>query len=98
MKVNKQILASVLLVLFGIVLVADLHILSHDDATNSDDIDCSICDFTSENHTDDFIPTDIVIGYEHVNIPADVVRTNYLNRYFATSVTYSFLNKAPPVA
>ena len=94
MKLNKQILSWVLLVLFGIMSVADLHVLSHDDA----DVDCNICDFTLEKHTDDFIPADITIGYEHVNIPADIVRTTYVNSYFGVSITFSFLNKAPPVA
>ncbi len=97
MKLNRQILASALLMLFGIVLVADLHILGHDDA-DANDTECSICDFTSEHNNDDFTPSEIIGSYDVVQIPADVVRTTYVDRYFKVSIAYSFLNKAPPVA
>ncbi|WP_103069181.1 hypothetical protein [Aquimarina sediminis] len=93
MKFNRQILASIFLVLFGIILLADLHIVGHD----ADDIDCSLCKFTSD-HNDDFTSEDIVVTPVVVQVPADIVRTTYVNRYFGSSTSYTFLNKAPPVA
>jgi hypothetical protein len=94
MKFNRQILASIFLVLFGIIQLADLHIVSHD----AEDIDCSLCKFTTDHHTDDFTASSIVTTPNVVQVPADIVRTTYLNQYFGSSITYSFLNKAPPTA
>lgn len=94
MKFNKQILASVFLVLFGILQLADLHIVGHD----ADDIDCSLCKFTSDHHNDDFTSVDTISIPEIIQIPADAVRTAYKSRYFGSTNAYSFLNKAPPTA
>jgi hypothetical protein len=94
MKFNRQILASVFLVLFGIIQLADLHIVGHD----ANDTDCSLCKFTSDHHNDDFASADTVTIPEVVHIPADIVRATYVNQYFGSSVAYTFLNKAPPVA
>ncbi|WP_108867756.1 hypothetical protein [Aquimarina aquimarini] len=93
MKVNRQILASIFLVLFGIIQLADLHVVGHDD---DDDVECSICKFTLDHHNDGVIPVDSVKISEIITVPADIVRTTYVNRYFGSSVTHSFLNKAPP--
>ncbi len=93
MKFNRQILASVFLILFGIIQIADLHIVGHD----ANDTDCTLCKFTSDHHNDNFIPADIVTVPEAVYVPADIVRATYVNRYFDSSAAYNFLNKAPPV-
>jgi hypothetical protein len=95
MKFNRQILASVFLVLFSIIQLADLHIVGHDTAN---DIDCSICKFTSDHHNDDFAFLDTVTIPEAVHVPTDIIRVTYANRYFDSSAAYNFLNKAPPVA
>ncbi|MBG6133174.1 hypothetical protein IWQ47_004492 [Aquimarina sp. EL_43] len=94
MKFNRQILASIFLVLFGIIQLADLHIVGHD----ADDIDCSLCKFTSDHHNDNFTSADTVTVPEAVHVPADIVRATYVNRYFDSSAAYNFLNKAPPAA
>lgn len=94
---NKQILASVLLMLLGVILVGDLHFLGHDDDASANDTDCSICDFTSEHHTDDFIPADTISNSDVVQIPTNIVQITYVNKYLDIAVPHSFLNKAPPV-
>ncbi len=94
MKSNRHIIASILLVLFSFMQLADLHVLDHD----ANDVDCNICQLASENHSDDYIGVDIVETPCVITIPADVVRATYEQRYFYSSVNYSFLNKAPPAA
>ncbi|WP_062053670.1 hypothetical protein [Aquimarina longa] len=94
MKLNRQILASIFLIFFGIIQLADIHIVGHD----TDDEDCSLCEFTLNHHNDDFTPVDTLTISKVIQIPIDVVRTTYIKQYFGSSVTYSFLNKAPPTA
>lgn len=94
MKINRQILASIFLILFGVIQLADLHIVSHD----TDDVDCSLCKFTSDNHNANFTSPDTITVSDIILVPADVVRITYENRYFGSRIAHSFLNKAPPVA
>ncbi len=94
MKSGRNIIASILLVLFSFMQLADLHVLDHD----TNDVDCSICQLALENHSDGYTSVDIVETPCVITIPADVVRSNYEQRYFDTSISYSFLNKAPPTA
>ena len=96
MKFNRQILASTFLILFGIIQLADLHVVGHDDADA--DVDCSLCKFTSDNNNTNFTPTDTVTISDIVHIPSDVVRITYINRYFGSTLTRTLSNKAPPVA
>lgn len=94
MKSSRPIIASIFLVLFSFIQLADLHVLDHD----ANDLDCKICQLTSENQNDGYVGAVIVEAPCIIIIPADVVRSNYEQRYFDSSVTYSLHNKAPPVA
>ncbi|AXT61975.1 hypothetical protein D1816_16965 [Aquimarina sp. AD10] len=94
MKSSRHIIASIFLMIFSFIQLADLHVLDHD----ANDVDCTICQFASQDHNDDFISAEIVMLPDAVIIPADVVRSTYENRYFKTNKNHSFLNKAPPVA
>ncbi|GGX07135.1 hypothetical protein [Aquimarina muelleri] len=94
MKFNRQILASIFLILFGIIQLADLHIVSHDD----NDVDCSLCKFTLDNHNTNFTSPDTITVSDVILVPTDVVRITYVNQYFGSGSTHTFLNKAPPVA
>lgn len=94
MKSNRHIIASILLVMFSFIQLADLHVFDHD----SDDVDCKICLLASENQNDGYIGVEILKAPCVIAIPTNVVRTTYEQRYFDSSNNYSFLNKAPPSA
>jgi len=94
MKSNKRhIIATVLLILFSIIQLSDLHVVGHDD----NDIDCEICQLAPENLDDNFIPTDVVETPKVASIPLDRIQINTFDIYFDRETYYSFLNKAPPV-
>ncbi len=96
MKYNKQILATVFLVFFGIIQLADLHILSHDD--DSGDTECETCDFISKQHHDDFVFTHITFTPKVITIPLNIIKISYRNLDHDIVSIYTFLNKAPPLA
>ncbi|WP_109436347.1 hypothetical protein [Aquimarina sp. AU119] len=94
MKSNRHIVASIFLILFSFIQLADLHVLGHD----ANDIDCNVCQMVSENPNDGYISTEIIEIPSVITIPANVVRIKYVQQYFDYSSKYSFLNKAPPAA
>ncbi|MHA7056826.1 hypothetical protein ACWGOQ_0006375 [Aquimarina sp. M1] len=93
MKFNKHIVASIFLILFSFIQLADLHVVGHD----ANDIDCKICKLASENLDDDFVSVDSIEIPKEIIIPVDLVRINTFDTYFDKHERYSFLNKAPPV-
>ncbi len=94
MKSNRHIIASIFLVMFSFIQLADLHVFDHD----ANDLDCNVCQLVSENQNDGYIGADIIEIPCVIAIPADVVRSSYEQKYFDSSNNYSFLNKAPPAA
>lgn len=93
MKSQRSIIASIFLALFCMIQLADVHVFSHD----ADDTNCAFCVMASDNAADDhFTPTHCVDVPQPIVVPADQVRTIYMNSYFASSINYSLLNKAPP--
>ncbi|WP_299435679.1 hypothetical protein [uncultured Aquimarina sp.] len=94
MKFNKHIIASVFLIFFSFIQLADLHAVGHD----ANDMDCKICQLASENIDDDFTSTDIIELPKSIIIPSDVVKNYYQKQYVDSSTKFSFLNKAPPAA
>ncbi|GAA4276086.1 hypothetical protein [Aquimarina mytili] len=95
MKSYRHIIALVFLALFCIIELADIHMLSHDTA---DDTDCQICLLSSEKQNDGFIGTQVIEVPCIIVIPADIVRSNYEQNYFDSQINYSLQNKAPPTA
>ena len=94
MKNNRTIIASIFLALFCLIQLTDIHVFSHD----SGDTDCQICLLSSEKQNDGFIGTEVLETPCVITVPADVVRINYEQNYFDSSINFSFLNKAPPSA
>ncbi len=94
MKSNRSIIASIFLALFCLIQLADTHVLSHD----AGDTDCQICLLASEKQSDGFLNAETIEVPCIITIPADVVRINYEQNYFDTTINYSLLNKAPPSA
>ncbi len=94
MKSNRHSIASIFLILFSFIQLADLHVLGHD----ANDIDCTVCQMISENPNDGYISIEVIEIPSVITIPANVVRINYVQQYFDYSSKYSFLNKAPPAA
>ncbi len=98
MKTQKSIIASIFLVIFSLLQLADLHVLEHDDVDDKDG-DCEICQLAFENHDKDgYITSDVITIPCVYNIPSNVVRSNYEQQFFNTSINYSFLNRPPPSA
>ncbi|MDH7446232.1 hypothetical protein [Aquimarina sp. 2201CG14-23] len=93
MKSNKHIIASVFLILFSFMQLADLHAVDHD----ANDMDCKICQLASENLDDDFVSVDFTEIPKVVIIPVDRIQINNVDTYSNSESHYSFLNKAPPV-
>ncbi len=95
MKWNRQIRASIFLVLFSITQLADLHALSHEDAT---DEDCAICLLaTVEQQEKCFILTKECEVPVRIEIPPHKrITLQYTNLYYNSSINYLFQNKAPP--
>ncbi len=94
MKSNRHIIASIFLVMFSFIQLADLHVLDHD----ANDIDCTICQFASQDQNNEFVNSETVEIPNAICIPADIVRISYEQKYFDSSNKHSFLNKAPPAA
>ncbi|MDY8135127.1 hypothetical protein [Aquimarina sp. 2201CG5-10] len=93
MKSNKHIIASIFLAVFCLMQLAELHVFGHDDA----DTNCAMCLLTLDQADDDhFIITSGSDVPQPILVPADIVRTIYVNSYFASSIDYSLFNKAPP--
>jgi len=96
MKTKKTIIASIFLVIFSLIHLADLHVLEHHDDS---DVDCEICHFAIENHDkDSYIGPEVISLPCIYSIPADIVRSNYEQEFFNTTINYSFLNRPPPSA
>jgi len=96
MQTQRSIIATIFLIFFSVIQLADLHVMEHDDLN---DVDCNICQLASENHDNDgYIGSEIsTISCPHI-VPADIVRSNYEQSYFTTEINYSFLNRPPPSA
>ncbi len=94
MKSYRHIIASIFLMIFSFIQLADLHVLDHD----SGDTDCQICLLASEKHNDGFLNAEVVEIPCIITVPANVVRINYEQHYFDSTINYSLLNKAPPTA
>jgi len=95
MEKKRVLIASVFLLLFGVMQFAELHVLDHDDA---DDTDCHICQLASEHHNDGYIGTEIIEIPSELKIPVQIVLSHYEQPYFNTEINYSFLNRPPPSA
>lgn len=96
MKSNRHIIATVFLIVFSFIQLADLHALDHDH--DAGDTDCDLCKMVSENPNDGYISAEVIEILSIITIPENVVRINYVQQYFDYSSKYSFLNKAPPAA
>lgn len=94
MESNRHIIASIFLIVFSFMQLADLHIVGHD----MDDSDCSICALSSEGIDDDFSTIDIVEIPNTIQIPLDTNTIDYKDQYISSHCNFSFLNKAPPAA
>ncbi|MCK8523595.1 hypothetical protein M0D21_18575 [Aquimarina sp. D1M17] len=94
MKAYRHIVASIFLALFCFMQLAELHVFSHDDG----DTECQLCLISVDKQDDGFLPTEIIEVPSIIIIPADVVRSNYEQQYFTSTVNHSLLNKAPPTA
>lgn len=76
------------------IQLADVHVFSHD----AEDGNCAICLMTSDLNDDHFTTTSSIDVPQPIIIPADLVRIDYMNSYYNSSINYSLLNKAPPTA
>ncbi len=95
MKSNKHIIASAFLILFSLMQLVDLHSVNHDDAN---DADCEICKLASENIDNDFVSGNITYSADIKSIPTKNILINYKDLYIDSYISFSFLNKAPPIA
>ncbi|WP_378179920.1 hypothetical protein [Aquimarina sp. SS2-1] len=91
---NRHIIASIFLILFSFMQLADLHVVSHD----VNDVDCELCLIASENLEDNFIPVNSIEIPKEVIVPVDHIQITYTKVNYGINTHYSFLNKAPPVA
>ncbi|MBQ4819852.1 hypothetical protein [Aquimarina sp. MMG016] len=94
MKSKRHIIASIFLIVFSFMQLADLHVLDHD----ANDVDCTICLLALDHQDLDYIPSEIVTIPEINIIPSEIVRSTYVSKYFGSSLDYSLSNKAPPAA
>lgn len=92
MDSRRQNIAIIFLALFCMIQLAELHVFGHD----ADEDNCALCIISLESTDSDFIPIDITQVPEEIIVPANLVRSNYMNNYFASSFDYSLPNKAPP--
>ena len=90
---GKRFIASVFLLFFAILQMADLHIIQHD----ADDKDCMTCQISSTNQTDDhysFLSTDYSIDLIEVFVKKEEITHNYIQVDIPSN--YICTNKAPP--
>ncbi len=95
MNAKRHITASIFLILFSFIQLADLHIVGHDDVN---DIDCKLCQFSSDNHNNNLILTEIINIVDSVLIPVNIVLFDSTNFIICTSCYNKLHNKAPPIA
>jgi len=96
MNKKRVFIASLFLLLFGIIQFAELHVLGHEDDDQGND--CHLCQFVSEHHVNSFLGSEIIeIPSEHI-VPASIVIFHYEQSFFNTKINYSFLNRPPPSA
>ena len=91
---GKKFIASVFLLFFAVLQMADLHIIQHD----VDDKDCVVCQISSSSQTDDYYTfqnTDYTI--ECIETPVNRQAVVYTFASVNPSSVYICSNKAPPV-
>ena len=93
MKNNQRIIASIFLILFSCIQIADLHVVSHD----ANDIDCNICQFALDQHDDDFDYTCQLEIPDATICISDTSNSFYKSRFVNDYIYFSLQNKAPPV-
>ncbi|MBW1298903.1 hypothetical protein [Aquimarina litoralis] len=94
MKVNKQIVASVFLVLFCMIQFAELHVFGHDDAESN----CALCLVTVDQVDDDYlILAPQINSSEPFETPSELTQINYTNSGFDSHFMCLLSNKAPPI-
>ncbi|WP_378186154.1 hypothetical protein ACE939_13665 [Aquimarina sp. W85] len=94
MTANKNFIASLLLVLFGIIQIADLHALDHD----ADDLDCKICQFASDQKSESFLPIQQIQVPQTLYVNISVISLLYPDVLYTENEFGTFHNKAPPAA
>lgn len=93
MRRGKQLIASVFLLFFAVLQIADLHIIQHD----VDENDCVLCHISSLSESDDhftFTPTDYSIERIEVSLKQELIVHHYIT--VDISSNYICANKAPP--
>ncbi|MBP2831170.1 hypothetical protein J8281_03130 [Aquimarina sp. U1-2] len=95
MKSIRPIIATIFLAIFSLIQFVDLHVFDHE----ANDVDCQLCQMTSEDTKDDgYLNVDSIEIPSIITIPSNVVRNSYEQHYFDSPTQYLFFNKAPPTA
>ncbi len=79
--------------LFGIIQLADLHTLGHDD---ENDADCVVCMHTSQHQENYFMVPHTIAVPDVIEIPVQEVNLVYIDQIFGIRTILSLNNKAPP--
>lgn len=94
MSANKNIIASLLLVFFSLIQIADLHVLDHD----VNDVDCKICQVASDHRATSFLPTQETEVPQTLYVYTSDLPVEYHAVVYTETSFNNLQNKAPPVA
>ncbi|TYP77005.1 hypothetical protein [Aquimarina intermedia] len=94
MLANKNIIASLLLVFFSCIQIADLHALDHE----VDDVDCKICQFAADQKAESYLPSQDIGVPQTLDVYTGVLPLQYHVVVYTNTSFDNLQNKAPPVA